>query len=96
MQLVGFVDTGSEAEYIKVLKAGNNKKDLATHVLQMTCLGLCEFRFPFAHFPTKGASQSEIFIQFWQAVRELAAWNFRVVYTNMDGACQNRVFLNMN
>ena len=97
MQIVGFTDMGPEAEHIKTLKSGNHEKTVADHVLQITFVSFSGFRFPFAHFPTKnGASQTELYIHFWDAVKQLREWGFRVVYTNMDGTAQNRAFLHMN
>ena len=96
MKLVGFTDMGNECEDIGILKSGKKEKTVANHVLQMTFVSFSGFRFPFAHFPTKGASQSELYIHFWEAVKQLSTYGFRCVYTNMDGAAQNRAFLKMN
>ena len=96
MKLEGFTELGPQAEDFAAMKTGKCEKKIANHVLQLTFTSFSGFRFPFAHFPTTGASQSELYTNFLEAVKQLRTWDFRVVYTSIDGEAQNRAFLHLN
>jgi hypothetical protein len=57
---------------------GNGEPKLASHVLQLLFLGDTGFRFGFAHFPTKEANASDLYVVFWEAVLHLEKWGFKV------------------
>ena len=96
IELEGFLDSGKEGNLSHMLRAGNQDKKVATHVLQMFFLGVTGFRFPIAHFLTDGAQIGELQSTFWLAVDKLSMYDFRVVYTCLDGAQSNRSFMNAN
>jgi hypothetical protein len=95
-KLVGFVTLGKEADMLRNLKSGKMSQTLATHVLQLQFLGLTGFRFPLSHYPTHGATATEIHLIFCQAVAMLQNYGFRILYTSIDGAVTNRQFLKIN
>jgi hypothetical protein len=63
---------------------GNREPQLASHVLQLVFLGDTGYRFAFAHFPTKEANASELYVVFWEAVLQLEKWDFKVRQTFMS------------
>ena len=95
-KLVGFVNMGEEADMLRSIRMGKKDQILANHVLQLQFLGFSGFRFPIAHYPSHGATATELHIIFWQAIEMLQSYGFIVMYTNMDGAVTNRQFMKMN
>ena len=96
MRLIGFVDQGSESAQLSTSRTGTMDKELANHVLLMQFVGFNGFRFPFAHFPTRQATATDLFIHFWKAVSMLQSYGFHTDYINIDGAITNRQFVNMH
>ena len=94
-QLVAFVQGNDESFSMQKILTNNNEIQLANHVLQLVFLGSSGFRFPFAHFPTKQISASELYLIFRKAVKMLALYGFVVRYVSMDGAQTNRDFMKM-
>lgn len=94
-QLVGFVEGSNENFAMQKMMTNTDEIHLANHVLQLVFLGSSGFRFPFAHFPTKQSSASELYLIFWKAVKMLAVYGFVVRYVSMDGAQANRDFMKM-
>jgi len=95
LEMTGFTDIGQEGDICNKLRNGNCDKLMGTHILQLLFLGLNGFRFPFAHFVTKGIQASEVYGLFWKAIRLLYTYGFKVLYTCMDGAQCNRTFLHV-
>ncbi|XP_052237193.1 uncharacterized protein LOC127848653 [Dreissena polymorpha] len=95
LEMTGFTDIGQEGDICNKLRNGNCDKLMGTHILQLLFLGLNGFRFPFAHFVTKGIQASELYGLFWKAIRLLYTYGFKVLYTCMDGAQCNRTFLHV-
>ncbi|WAR24514.1 hypothetical protein MAR_038183 [Mya arenaria] len=54
IELDDLVDVDEEANACQRLRKGKQQKALGTHILQLLFIGLTGFRFPFAHFVTKG------------------------------------------
>ena len=52
--------------------------------------------FPYAHFPTKGATGEELFPIVWDGVRNLEESGLRVMVITCDGASPNRKFFKMH
>ncbi len=91
--LVGCVDLGSENAALDSLRAGVHKQELVTHVLQMEFLSFWSgFVFPFAHFPTRGAQAHHLCLLFWEAVKHLLDYGFKVKFCFFDWAVSNRTF----
>ncbi len=84
--LVGCVDVGSENAAMDSLRAGVHKQELATHVIQMEFLSFSGLVFPFAHFPTRGAQAHHLCLLFWEAVKHLLDYGFKVKFCFFDGA----------
>ena len=93
VRLVGFVDMGPEAYHLNILCTGKRERELATHVLQFLYLGLNGFRFPFACFPVTQTKAANLHFLFWQAVKFLNIYEFKVLFVSMDGAQTNRDFM---
>lgn len=91
--LVGWVDTGSEGQNMRTLKAGKVKQKLATEAFQLVWLGYTGFRFPILHCPTAGISASELSIFIHNAIKDLADWGFQVDFVLQDGGEENRQFM---
>ena len=96
VELAGLIDSGVEGNLSHMLRKGKQEREVATHVLQIVFLGVTGFRFPVAHFLTDGAQIGELQSTFWLAVDKLSMYEFRVVYTCMDGAQSNRSFMKAN
>lgn len=95
-EYTGFVDMGKESQCMRLLSSGSTTLPMATHMLQFIFLSFDGFRWPFAFFPTNGAREPELFLNFWKAVSMLSVFGFRVEYACMDGASSNRAFLKMH
>lgn len=69
----------------------NNK--VATHMLTFMVRGIfSDLNFPYAHFPSEGASADQIFPLAWEAVRNLEESGLKVMVMVCDGASSNRKF----
>ncbi|CAG2219905.1 unnamed protein product [Mytilus edulis] len=95
-ELVGWIDTGSEAENLRIVKENKVSRKLATDVLQITFLGYTGFRFPIAHYPTDGVKASELYIIIWDLISQLQSWGFIVDFIMQDGGNQNREFTKLH
>lgn len=95
-ELVGWIDTGSEAENLRIVKENKVSRKLATDVLQITFLGYTGFRFPIAHYPTDGVKASELYIIIWDLISQLQSWGFIVDFIMQDGGQQNREFTRLH
>jgi hypothetical protein len=89
--VVGIPDLGIEGN-----KLQSTKHQLANHVMQFIFHGLTGFRFLVAHYPTTQANAPQIYTMFWDVVQALEKWGFHVIYTSLDGASNNRSFINMH
>ena len=49
-----------------------------------------------AHFPSTQASAAEMYVTFWEGVKQLTLWGFSVTNINIDGASTNKAFLKMH
>lgn len=96
IEIVGLVDLGEEGNICKTLRVGKKEKQLGNHVCQFVFLGLTGFRFPFAHFVSDQIQAYDLHTLFWEAIDQLQVYDFRCVFTCMDGAQSNRSFLHMN
>ena len=94
-KFVGFVDMGAECNKMHILMKGESQNKLATHVLQITFLGYCGFRFPVACYASNTANAPELYTIFWDTVHHLQLYDFHVQYCCMDGANTNRTFMKM-
>jgi hypothetical protein len=63
--------------HVSVFFIGTDAK-LATHVLQFIFLGDTGLKFPIAHYPTSEATASDLYIIFWDVVKNLHQWGFKV------------------
>ncbi|KAL3888305.1 hypothetical protein ACJMK2_000676 [Sinanodonta woodiana] len=95
-KLIGWIDTGKEAEALRILKEKEVKQTLASKVLQVSFLGYTGFRFPIAHYPTAGVKASELYIIIWDIISNLQSWGFTVNYILQDGGDQNREFMKIH
>lgn len=94
--IVGFVDNGKEANTLNQLRKSSTDREVASKVQQFIFLGYTGFRFPVGHFPTRGATAHDMYIQYWECVEQLLSFGFQVHYTNLDGACINRQFMKLH
>lgn len=70
---------------------------VATHMLAFMVRGIFSgLKFPYAHFPSKGATGEELFPIIWDSVRNLEESGFRVMVITCDGASPNRKFFKMH
>ena len=89
--MLGLVDLGKEADGIK-----SGQRSLANHVIQFMFHGITGFRFLVAHYPTNQANGPQIYSIFWDVVQALESWGFHIIYTCLDGASNNRTFINIH
>lgn len=90
-ELTGLTNLGKESDLFNKLRKGCTAKSIGTHVLQLLCLGLNGFRFPFSYFLTESIQAFEIYaLFFWKAISILYTYGFKVLFTCMDGAQANR------
>ena len=94
-ELIGYVDLGdADTNYATLDKVD----ELATHILVFMIRSIVNpFKFTLANFSTTGATSSQIFPIFWEAVGicELQC-NLKVLATTCDGASPNRKFFRMH
>ena len=96
IELNGFANIGEEGNMCHTHRTGADKIKLGTHILQLLFVGLTGFRFPVAHFATDQIQGPELYTVFWEAVDLIESYGFTVLYTCMDGAQCNRVFMHIN
>lgn len=96
IELIGFVNKGDEGNTCTTLRAGMSEKKLGKHVLQFVFLGLTGFRFPFAPFISDQIQGYDLHMLFWEAVDRLQMFGFICSFISMDGAANNRSFMNIN
>ena len=94
-ELIGYVRTGVEHEYIYQAQYGHNDSRLANYVLQFIFNTFRAFRWPLSHYPTHGALAPELSEILWDNIRELMVRGFVVIYLCFDGAAANRNFIHM-
>ena len=90
----GLSDMGEECNAMAQTRHRSLDPHMADHELHM-CFTFSGVRFPIAHFANNQATASQIYHLFWKAVCMLDSVGFTVIYTSMDGAQNNRTFLNM-
>ncbi|KAJ8313193.1 hypothetical protein KUTeg_009256 [Tegillarca granosa] len=95
-KLIGWIDTGEEAENVRILMQQDVKQTVASSVLQISFLGYTGFRFPIAHYPTAGASAYELYTIIWEIISYLQSWNFTTDFILQDGGDQNREFMKIH
>ena len=99
--LLGFVNLGDVTNALDNFERqcqseneSNNK--VATHMLTFMVRGIfLNLNFPYAHFPSEGATADQIFLA-WDAVRNLEESGFKVMVMTSDGASSNRKFFKMH
>lgn len=96
MKLTGMVDLGDTARAMRLMDQHCNEIRIATHVLQFIYLGYDGFRFPFAFFPSSTASPAELYLSVWNAIEKCEEYEVKIDFVCMDGASQNRSFLQMH
>lgn len=96
IELIGFVNKGDVGNTCATLRAGMSEKKLGNHILQFVFLGLTGFRFPFAPFISDQIQGYDLHMFFWEAVDRLQMFGFICSFTSMDGAANNRSFMNIN
>ena len=101
--LLGFTDLGDVSNTLDNFERqckgeSNDTTDkVATHMLAFMVRGIFSgFEFPYAHFPTKGATGEELFPIVWDGVRNLEESGLRVMVITCDGASPNRKFFKMH
>ena len=52
--------------------------------------------FPYAHFPTRGATAGELYPLVWDAILHLEMLGLKVMAVTCDGAATNRKFFKMH
>ena len=101
--LVGFTNLGDVSNVLESCErqcdseAPDKIDKVATHMLAFMVRGIfSKLEFPYAHFPTKGATGEELFPIVWDGVRNLEESGFRVMVLTCDGASPNRKFFKMH
>ena len=75
----------------------NEIRDVASHMLLFTVRGLfSNLEFPYAQFPTGGASTDVLYPMVWEAVSNLESSGFKVVAISCDGVSANCNFHKMH
>lgn len=96
IEMVGFVDMGSESENLSAIRAGKKSKKMGSHILQFMFQGISGFRFPFAHFVSDQVNAGDLYIHVWDSVNKLSQFGFETLYISMDGAVSNRSFMKLH
>ena len=101
--LLGFIDIGDVSNTLYSFErqckgeVNDTADKVATHMLAFMVRGIfSKFEFPYAHFPTKGATGEELFPIVWDGVRNLEESGLRVMVITCDGASPNRKFFQMH
>ena len=100
--LIGFVNLGDVTnaldDFEHQCKSENeSNNNVATHMLTFMVRGIfSDLNFPYAHFPSEGATADQIFPLAWDAVRNLEESGFKVMVMTCDGASSNRKFFRMH
>ena len=101
-ELVGFIDLGEINNVLTDFERQCNDPEnvgdaVATHMLTFMVRGLfTSLEFPYAQFPTKGATADLLFPIVWEAVRNLEESGLKVMAITCDGASPNRKFIKMH
>ena len=96
--LLGFVNLGDVTNALDHFKCqckieNENNDKVATHVLTFMVGGIfSDLNFPYAHFPTEGASADHLYPVVWDAIRNLEESGFKVMVIICDGASSTRKF----
>ena len=98
-QLIGFTDLGDINNHLdnfeRQCSSNNTSSDVATHMLMFMVRGLCShLEYPYAQFPTRGATADSLFPIVWESVQRLESSGFKVIAFTCDGASSNRIFQN--
>ena len=93
---MGFVETGSECDAMKVIDNNKKEVEIASHCLQFVFSGLPGLRFPFAHYPTKSITAAELNVLLWQCISMLRKYRFIAAYVMTDGASTNQSLFAMH
>lgn len=98
-QLVGFIDLGDVNNVLTELERQCTNPDsledvVATHMLTFMVRGIfSNLEFPYAQFPTNGATADVLFPIVWDGVKNLEESGFKVMVITCDGASSNRKFV---
>ena len=100
-QLIGFTDLGDINNHLdnfeRHCSSNNTSSDVATHMLMFMVRGLCShLEYPYAQFPTRGATADSLFSIVWESVQRLESSGFKVIAFTCDGASSNRKFFKMH
>ena len=101
-EVCGFVDLGKTANQLQVIESSLSKDKapippIATHMLVVMIRGLTtSLRFPYVHFPTKGATALNLLDIFWDTVEQLEMIGLKVIAVSCDGAGPNRKFFRLH
>lgn len=101
-EVCGFVDLGKTANQLQVIESSLSKDKssippIATHMLVVIIRGLTtSLRFPYLHFPTKGATALNLLDIFWDTVEQLEMIGLKVIAVSCDGARPNRKFFSLH
>ena len=101
-ELIGFVNCGDVNNHLDDLERKCNSsedeiRDVASHMLLFMVRGIfSNLEFPYAQFPTGGASADVLYPMVWEAVSNLESSGFKVVAFSCDGASANRKFYKMH
>ena len=91
--LVGFIDTGVEANSIRDTMSNDEvNRQLATQVMQVMFVGHTGFRFPVANYPTSNAKPYDLHTIIPKLCYHLYLFGFNVEYIMADGAPENRAY----
>ena len=92
--LIGYVDLGDADINFATLEKTD---EVATHILVFMIRSIVNpFKFSLANFATTGATSSEMFPLFWQAVSICENNDLKVIAATGDGASQNRKMFKMH
>lgn len=101
-ELVGFIDLGGINNVLTELERQCTNPDsledvVATHMLTFMVRGIfSDLEFPYAQFPTNGATADVLFPIVWDGVKNLEECGFKVMVIACDGASSNRKFVKMH
>ena len=98
--LLGFVNLGEVTNALVNFERqckNESNNEVATHMLTFMIRGIfSNLNFPYAHFPSEGATADQIFPLAWDAVKNLEECGFKVMVMTCDGASSNRKFFRMH
>lgn len=94
-ELIGAVDLGELGNSLDTIDNKKDRVELASHCLQYLYCGFGGFRWPVAYFATGNASPHVIYSTFWDLVKLLREFEFKVNYVMLDGSAMNRSFTSL-